>query len=83
MAKAADLVLQEAQSRKQGFLVFRLIRGGLSILVAALAAQQACTHPCCWLLYTMHVALLSQPVCSTVMCCGMSSSRGWQIPIAE
>ena len=53
MAKAADLALQEAQSHKQGSLVFRLIRGGLSILVAALAVQQACPHPCCWLLCVM------------------------------
>ena len=62
VAKATNLALQEAQSHKHGSLVFRLIRGGLSILAAALAAQQACPHPCRWLLCVMHVAFMSQPI---------------------
>ncbi|CAK0762319.1 hypothetical protein CVIRNUC_002945 [Coccomyxa viridis] len=43
-AKATNLALQEVQSHKQSSLVFRLIRGGLSILAAALAAQQVSNH---------------------------------------
>ena len=62
MAKATNMALQDAQSHKQSSLVFRLIRGGLSILAAALAAQQACPHPCCWLLCLMHIVLMSQPI---------------------
>ena len=61
VAKATNLALQEAQSHKQSSLVFRLIRGGLSILAAALAAQQACPHAYCWLQCAMHVVFMSQP----------------------
>ena len=82
-AKAANLALQEAQARKHGSLVLRLIRGGLSILAAALAAQQACPHPCCWLLCVMHAVLLSQPThiegCAVVRL----PTRGWQVSVAE
>ncbi|CAL5219644.1 g1523 [Coccomyxa viridis] len=43
-ARAACLGLQDSQARKKGSLVFRLIRGGLSILAAALALQQVSQH---------------------------------------
>ncbi len=39
-ARAASLGLQDGQARRRGSLVFRLIRGGLSILAGALALQQ-------------------------------------------
>lgn len=39
-ARAATLGLQDSEARRSGSLVFRLIRGGLSILAAALALQQ-------------------------------------------
>ena len=39
-AQAAGAGAQDAQGRRRGSLVFRLIRGGLSILATALALQQ-------------------------------------------
>ena len=44
-ARAASLGYQDSQDRRRGSLVFRLIRGGLSILAGALALQQVWVPP--------------------------------------
>ncbi len=69
-ARAACLSLQDSQARKKGSLVFRLIRGGLSILAAALALQQV------W-------ALLLQQVAPCMPAKVYSSCCLWQVVLCE